>query len=145
MRILHCYGLLILLNLFNELFKQSFAGDGFLNLPVDLLYTLFFEFGILGNEVRHDVKACDLCVANDTDLEGLVELLGYSFRNDFLARTVDSVVLVEKTHFMFVRPDEFGQFGGRRSWVRHDRMNACIFRDNELRDTMGVKYGGLSR
>ena len=58
---------------------------------------------------------------------------------------VDSVVLVEKTHFMFVRPDEFGQYGGRRIWVRHDRMNAWIFWGNKLRDTMGVKYGGLSR
>ena len=52
---------------------------------------------------------------------------------------VNNVVLFEKTHFMFVRPDEFGQYGGRRSWVRHDRMNAWIFQDNKLRDTMGVK------
>ena len=99
----------------------------------------------LRNEVRHDLQACYLRVANDTAREGLVELLEDQFLNEFLTRTVKNVILVEKTHFVFVRPDEFGQYGDRRIWVRHDRMSAWIFRDNEFRDTMGVKYGGLSR
>ena len=30
-------------------------------------------------------------------------------------------------------------------WVKHDRMNARISWCNEIRDTMGVKYVGLSR
>ena len=62
---------------FNKLFEQSFSGNGFFNLPVDLLYILFFKFGVLRNEVRHNFKACDLRVANDMAREGLVELLGY--------------------------------------------------------------------
>ena len=79
MRILHGYGFLIPLNFFNELFEQSFSGDGFINIPVDLLYILFFEFGVLENKACHDFKACELRVANDTAQEGLVELLGDSF------------------------------------------------------------------
>ena len=107
-RVLHGYGFLIPLNFFDKLFEQSFSGNGFFDLPVDFLYILFFEFGVLGNEVRHDFEACDLRVANDTAQEGLVELLGGEIRYDLLTRTVDSMLLVEQTHFMFVRPDEFG-------------------------------------
>ena len=86
---------MILLSLFDKLFEQIFAGNVFFDLPVNFLYILFFEFGVLGNEVRHDLEACDLRVANGTAQEGLVELLRDEFRNDLLTRTVNSVVLIE--------------------------------------------------
>ena len=117
----------------------------FLCYPNDFLYFFFYKFRVLSDQVSQGFQACNLREANDTYREALVELLWDQLGNDLFTCTVDCAVLVKQAHLVCVRPDEFGWYRCRRSWGGHDRMNACISWCNELRDTMGVKYDGLSR
>ena len=86
---------MIPVNFFEELFEQSFDGNGFLYSLVVFLYIFFFEFCVLENLVRQDLEACDLPKANDTASEGLVELLWDQLGNDLFTRTFNFVLFVK--------------------------------------------------
>ena len=55
---------LVPLNLPDKLFKNGFAQDWFLHLPIDFLDIVIFQFRVLGDKVSQNNWACDLCKAD---------------------------------------------------------------------------------
>ena len=75
--------------------------------------------------------------------KGLALFFRDQLADEFLARTINCVVLIKLKNFVLVGSDEFRQNRGRWSWFGHDRMNAQIFWYTKLRAKVGAKYGGL--
>ena len=66
-----------------------------LQFTTDVLYVFIFKFSVRGDEVSYNFESCYLCEANDTAQKGLVIFFRGQLADDFLARTINHVVLVK--------------------------------------------------
>ena len=56
-----------------------------------------------------NIEACDLCEANGTAQEGLVEFIRDQLVDDFIASTIDCMVFIKQMNFVLVCSDDFGK------------------------------------